>query len=164
MTEEIKYMLRIQIKEIFKNIRMYVFIYTLIILLSSVLYLQDFSMKMTANLVVIIWIALMSVIGVKVFTEDNKGSLFVISRTPIFLKYARIIFVQIIFNLPLLVCMYLQLFFIGRDFFQCLCLVFISYLFSVMLGLLLGNTFSQTTGLIVLVFVFIYNLFFCQSI
>lgn len=160
MSVEIKYMLKIQMQEIFKNIKIYVSMYALIILLSGVLYAQGFSMKITSNLVILMWISLMTFLGVKVFIEGERGSLFIITQRPLFLKYARLISVQILFNLPLFACIYMQLFFIRQDFLKSLGLSLLSYLFAVMLGLFLGNTASKKSGFVILLLVFIYN-FLC---
>lgn len=159
MRTEMKYILKIQMQEIFKNIKMYIFLYALIIFLSSVLFLQNFSMKITANLVLLIWISLMSLVGIKVFTENERESLFVINKTPISFKYGRLILLQVIFNLPLFICMYIQTFFIGQNLLQSLGLSILSYLFSIMLGIFLGNTLSKTSSFVILMLIVAYNFF-----
>ncbi|MEQ9810203.1 hypothetical protein [Streptococcus jiangjianxini] len=157
MIIEMKYILKIQMQEIFRSIKKYIFIYALIIILSNVLYKQDFSMKITSNLVLLTWISLMSLMGIKVFTESERGSLFVINKIPNFFKYAKLISAQMIFNLPLFMCMYVQIFFLGQESFKSLGLTLLAYLFAIMLGVFLGNTFSKTSSLIILLLIFAYN-------
>ncbi|WP_068268935.1 hypothetical protein [Caviibacter abscessus] len=116
-------------------------------------------MKITANLVVFIWISLMSLIGLKAFVENERESLFIINKTSLFSKYVKLILAQIILNLPLLLCIGFQLFFLRQDILKTLELTIIFYMFAIMFGFLLGNTVSKTSGIIILVLVFLYNFF-----
>ncbi len=159
MKNELKYMLKIQVQEIFRTKKLFVLMYGCIIFFSSILYVQDFSMKVTANLVLIVWISLMTFLGIKAFIQNERESLFVLSKTPLVLKYFRLILSQFIINLPLFVCLGIQLLFMGQDVFVSLAWTILSYIFAIMLGLFLGNTVSRMSGLVTLLVVFAYNFF-----
>lgn len=163
MKKEFDYMFKIEVQEITRTKKLFVLMYGIIILFSSILYMQDFSMKVTGNLILMMWISLITLLGVKVFIENERESLFVLSKIPLATKYVRLTLLQCIINLPIFLTILVQLYVMKQNIFIVLLWAILSYIFSIMLGLFLGNTVSKKTGLIILMFIFAYNFFFVNA-
>src|SRR5699024_3189536 len=149
--------------EITRTKNLFVLMYGIIIFFSSILYMQDFSMKVTGNLILMMWVSLITLLGVKVFIENERESLFVLSKIPLATKYVRLTLLQCIINLPIFLTILVQLYVMKQNIFIVLLWAILSYIFSIMLGLFLGNTVSKKTGLIILMFIFAYNFFFVNA-
>lgn len=160
MSNELKYMIRIQVQEIFRTKRLFVLMYACLIFFTSILYTQDFSIKVTANLFLTVWTSLMTFLGVKIFTQYERESLFVLSKTPLTSKYCRLVLSQCILNFPIFLCLTTQLLLEGRYVLESLAWAILSYVFAIMLGLFLGNTLSRMSGFVVLLAIVAYNFFF----
>lgn len=72
MKKEFNYMFKIEVQEITRTKKLFVLMYGIIILFSSILYIQDFSMKVTGNLILMMWVSLITLLGVKVFIENER--------------------------------------------------------------------------------------------
>lgn len=163
MKKELNYIFEIEVQEIFRTKKLFILMYGIIILFSSILYMQDFSMKVTANLILMIWVSLITLLGVKVFIEDERESLFVLSKISLVTKYVRLTLLQCIINLPIFLSILVELYVMKQNILIVLLWAILSYAFSIMLGLFLGNTASKKTGLMILMFIFAYNFFFVNA-
>lgn len=162
MKEMISLNRKILMKEIFSNFSNFVIMNGLVYSLIILLFMQDFSMKITSNLILVVWIIINSFLGMKVLLKSGRESIFQINNVATYKKYTIYIIAVFEMNIASLFLIIGQVYMLGLDLKKALILGFLLYAFAVFLGFLLGNILSIHTGAVMILMIFGYNFILCN--
>lgn len=162
MLKLIKLQQNIIIKEIFVHKKIFLFMNILLYTLYFMLWNSDFSMKMTGNLTLVLWIAIFSFLIVKEFTKEERLSFFYLNHLSLPRKYSIIIGNIILLNIVSFFIFIYQIYGLSKNFMLTLAIANLYFFFAISLGILCSFLFSKKIGIICLLALYLYNFLFCN--